>query len=168
MFDEILDRYRKKYITDAQLMEYARLNVITETELQTIRNDGVALTLEQERARRIKQAEEDLAAYLAAHPITWTDGHTYGITATHQAQLTSKIAVAQAKATMSEPYALTWNATDGACTVWVLSELLALAFAIDERVTALESYKQNKVLEIGAAESLEALAAVVVDYDTVQ
>lgn len=168
MFDEILDRYRKKYITDAQLMEYARLNVITETELQTILNDGVALTLEQAKAQRIAQAETDLGAYLATHPITWTDGHPYGITATHQAQLTSKIAVAQAKATLSAPYDLTWNATDGACTSWELADLLALAFAIDDRVTALESYKQDKVLEINAAESLDALAAVVVDYDTVQ
>ena len=123
--------------------------------------------LEQAKAQRIAQAETDLEAYLAAHPITWTDGHTYGITATQQAQLTSKIAVAQAKATLSAPYALTWNATDGACTSWELADLLALAFAIDDRVTALESYKQDKVLEINAAETVEALAAVVVDYDSV-
>ena len=123
--------------------------------------------LEQAKAQRIAQAETDLEAYLEAHPITWTDGHTYGITATQQAQLTSKIAVAQAKATLSAPYDLTWNATDGACTSWELADLLALAFAIDGRVTALESYKQDKVLEIKAAETVEALAAVVVDYDSV-
>ena len=167
MYNDILDRYRKGYVTDTQLAQYVALNVITPEQQQALLNDGVALTLEQAKAQRIAQAETDLEAYLEAHPITWTDGHTYGITATQQAQLTSKIAVAQAKATLSAPYDLTWNATDGACTSWELADLLALAFAIDGRVTALESYKQDKVLEIKAAETVEALAAVVVDYDSV-
>lgn len=168
MYNDILDRYRKGYVTDDQLAQYVVLNVITPEQQQAILNDGVALTLEQAKVQRIAQAETDLEAYLAAHPITWTDGHTYGITATQQAQLTSKIAVAQAKAALSTPYALTWNSTDGACTSWELTDLLALAFAIDDRVTSLESYKQEKVLEINAAADLDALAAVVVDYDTVQ
>lgn len=168
MYNDILDRYRKGYVTNDQLARYVALNVITPEQQQAILNDGVALTLEQAKAQRVAQAEAGLTAYLDAHPIKWTDGHTYGITATQQAQLTSKIAVAQAKASLGAPYELTWNAADGACASWELTDLLALAFAIDDRVTALESYKQDKILEINAAADLDALAAVVVDYDTVQ
>ena len=53
---------------------------------------------------RIAQSKEDLAAYLESHPITWTDGEQYSITAEKQAQLTSKIMAATMAQTLSQPY----------------------------------------------------------------
>ena len=49
-----------------------------------------------------------------------------------------------------------------------LEELSALAFAIDARVTALVSYQQKKEVEILAAQTLEELERIEVDYDTVE
>ena len=167
MYEKILERYRKGYVTDAQLEEYARLGSITEEQRQTILNDGVVLTLEQTKAARIQQSKDDLEAYLEAHPLTWTDGQQYSITREKQQQLTSKILSATLAAQTSTPYELTWNATGAECTPWTLEELAALAFAVDARVTALVSYQQAKEVTMREAATLEELEGVNVDYDEV-
>lgn len=116
---------------------------------------------------RIAQSKEDLAAYLDTHPITWTDGEQYSITAEKQAQLTSKIMAATMAQTLSQPYTLTWNSTGQVCREWTLQDLSALAFAIDARVTALVSYQQTQEVAMRNAASREELDAIVVDYESV-
>ena len=168
MYEKILDRYRKGCVTDVQLEQYAQLGAITEEQRQTILNDGVALTLEEVKAQRIQQSKDDLDTYLEGHPITWTDGNQYSITREKQQQLTSKILSATLAAQTSMPYTLTWNATGEECTTWTLENLAALAFAIDARVTALVSYQQAQEVAMREAATLEDLAAIEVDYDTVE
>lgn len=168
MYEKILERYRKGYVTDEQLDEYTRLGAITEEQRQTILNNGVALTLEEAKAARIQQSKDDLDAYLEGHPITWTDGNQYSITREKQQQLTSKILSATIAAQTSTPYTLTWNATGEECSPWTLENLAALAFAIDARVTALVSYQQAQEVAMREAATQEALEAIEVDYDTVQ
>lgn len=124
--------------------------------------------LDAEKARRIQQSNDDLEAYLLAHPLQWTDGEYYAITQKKQNQLTSKISVAQAKAQLGVPYELKWNTTGEVCVEWELADLMALAFAIDERVTKLVEYQQTKEIEIKNAGTIEELNAIEVDYDTVQ
>ena len=167
MYEKILERYRKGYVTDEQLERYAQLGAITEEQRQTILNDGVALTLEEVKAQRIQQSKDDLDTYLEGHPITWTDGNQYSITREKQQQLTSKILSATLAAQTSTPYELTWNATGAECTPWTLEELAALAFAVDARVTALVSYQQAKEVTMREAATLEELEGVNVDYDEV-
>ena len=53
------------------------------------------------------------------------------------------------------------------CKEWTLEALGQLAFAIDARVTALVAYQQTQEVAMRDAESLEALAAIEVDYDAV-
>lgn len=124
--------------------------------------------LVQAKEEKIARSKTDLAAYLEEHPLLWTDGEYYAITAEKQAQLTSKIMAATMAQTMSQPYDLTWNSTGEVCKAWTLQDLSALAFAIDARVTALVAYQQTQEVSMREAESLEALEAVVVDYDSVQ
>ena len=116
---------------------------------------------------RIAQSKADLATYLETHPITWTDGEQYSITAEKQAQLTSKIMAATMAQTLSQPYTLTWNSTGEVCREWTLQDISALAFAIDARVTALVSYQQTQEVAMRNAASREELDAIVVDYDAV-
>lgn len=116
---------------------------------------------------RIAQSKADLATYLETHPISWTDGEQYSITAEKQAQLTSKIMAATMAQTLSQPYTLTWNSTGQVCREWTLQDLSALAFAIDARVTALVSYQQTQEVAMRNAASREELDAIVVDYDSV-
>lgn len=124
--------------------------------------------LEANKASRIAQSKADLAAYLAAHPIQWTDGAYYSITAEKQQQLTSKIMAATMAQTLSTDYNLTWNSTGEVCKTWTLQDLAALAFAIDARVTALVSYQQTQEVAMRDAATQEELDAIVVDYDSVK
>lgn len=124
--------------------------------------------LEKIKAARISQSKADLASYLEAHPIQWTDGEYYSITAEKQQQLTSKIMAATMAQTMSADYHLTWNSTGEVCREWTLQDLSALTFAIDARVTALVSYQQHQEVAMRNAATLEDLNAIVVDYDSVE
>lgn len=115
----------------------------------------------------IAQSKSDLQTYLAEHPLLWTDGKYYTITAEKQQQLTSKLLSATFAQQAGQPYNLTWNDTQQVCEPWTLENLTALAFAIDERVTALVTYQQEKERQIRDAETLEALESIVVNYDEV-
>lgn len=163
MYEDILDRYRKGYITDDQLAEYARLKVITKEQQDTILNDGTALTLDESKTKCIAQSKSDLETYLLEHPLLWTDGEHYAITTEKQNQLTSKIMAATMAQTMSTDYTLTWNSTGEVCKEWALPDLYALAFAIDARVTALVTYQQTKEVAMRNAETMEELEAITVN-----
>ena len=119
------------------------------------------------KEQRIAQSKTDLETYLLEHPMLWTDGEYYAITAEKQNQLTSKIMAATMAQTMSTDYTLTWNSTGEVCKEWTLQELMALAFAIDARVTALVTYQQTKEVEMRNAETMEELEAITANYDEV-
>ena len=119
------------------------------------------------KADRIAQSKQALSDYLLCHPMQWTDGQYYAITAEKQQQLTSKIMSATLAAQTSTPYSLTWNATGEECQAWTLENLTALAFAIDARVTSLVSYQQAQEVAMREASTMEALEAIPVDYDSV-
>lgn len=124
--------------------------------------------LEDAKEQRIAQSKLDLASYLETHPLQWTDGEYYSITAEKQNQLTSKVMAATVAQTMSTDYTLTWNSTGDVCKEWTLEDLMALAFAIDARVTKLVSYQQTQEVAMKNATSQEELDGIVVDYDSVQ
>lgn len=124
--------------------------------------------LEEAKADKISKSKTDLADYLETHPLQWTDGEYYSITAEKQQQLTGKIMAATLAAQTSTPYTLTWNSTGEVCKEWTLTDLSALAFAIDKQVTALVTYQQTQEVAMREAETLEDLEAIVVDYDSVE
>ena len=127
-----------------------------------------AARLAARKVERIAESKTQLSDYLLCHPMQWTDGQYYAITAEKQQQLTSKIMSATLAAQTSTPYSLTWNATGEECQAWTLENLSALAFAIDARVTALVSYQQAQEVAMRNAQTIEELDAIVVDYDTVE
>lgn len=124
--------------------------------------------LETAKSDRIQKSKDDLASYLESHPIQWTDGEYYSITQEKQNQLTSKIMAATMAQTLSTDYTLTWNSTGEVCKEWTLSDLSALAFAIDKRVTSLVTYQQTQEVAMRNAATQDELDTIVVDYDTVQ
>ena len=135
--------------------------------LEAWRAAASAAALPARKLERIAESKQQLADYLLAHPLQWTDGQRYAITAEKQQQLTGKIMSATLAAQTGTPYALTWNATGQECQDWTLENLTALAFAIDARVTSLVSYQQAQEVAMQAAATLEALEAIPVDYDSV-
>ena len=120
------------------------------------------------KVERIAKSKTQLSDYLLCHPMQWTDGAYYAITAEKQQQLTSKILSATMAAQTKTAYTLTWNSTGEVCKPWTLQDLSALAFAIDARVTALVSYQQAQEVAMRNAQTIEELDAIVVDYDTVE
>lgn len=119
------------------------------------------------KSEKVAKSKSDLKTYLATHPLTWTDGKQYNITDEKTGWLTSKVVAATAAAGIGVPYNLKWNDTGMVCEEWSLSDLTALALAIDERVTSLVTYQQVKEIEINAAQTMAELDAIVVDYDEV-
>ena len=118
------------------------------------------------KAERVAQSKAALAEHLESHPLTWTDGNQYSVTAEKQSLLTSQIALYQTAASAGQPYTLRWNTTGGVCTEWTISDLSALALAIGAYVQPLVSYQQAKEVEIRACETAAALSAIEVDYET--
>lgn len=112
---------------------------------------------------QIAQSKVDLAAYLEAHPLQWTDGQQYSITAEKQSQLIGTVVAAQADGQPPE-----WNSTGGVCREWDIAELVALSVAIKNRVKALVKYQQAQEVAMSNAATLEELESVVVDYDSVE
>ena len=123
--------------------------------------------LDSLKEQKIIKSKTDLQTYLAKHPLQWTDGKYYTITAEKQQQLTSKLVSATFAQQAGQPYDLKWNDTEQVCVSWTLENLTALAFAIDASVTALVTYQQEKERQIRDAETLEELESIVVNYDQV-
>lgn len=119
--------------------------------------------LPKAKAQRIAQSKVILANYLETHPLQWTDGQHYSITAEKQAQLTGTVVAAQADGQPPE-----WNSTGGVCREWDVAELAALAVAIKNRVKALVKYQQTQEVAMRNADTLDELDAIVVDYDSVE
>ena len=145
-----------------------RYNLVDGKPVERTQEELDADRLGPAKAAKIAKSKAALAAYLVAHPLLWTDGEYYSITAEKQAQLTSKIMAATMAYTLSQPYTLTWNSTGEVCKTWELNDLSALAFAIDARVTALVTYQQTQEVAINAAQTMAELETIEVDYDTVQ
>ena len=148
-------------------LEVARGTVVSCAPNQPAFEAWQAEQLAARKVERIAESKAQLSDYLLCHPMQWTDGQYYAITAEKQQQLTSKIMSATLAAQTSTPYSLTWNATGEECQAWTLENLTALAFAIDARVTSLVSYQQAQEVAMREASTLEALEAIPVDYDSV-
>ena len=149
------------------ILEVARGTVVGCAPNQPAFEAWQAAQLAARKVERIAESKAQLSDYLLCHPMQWTDGQRYAITAEKQQQLTSKIMSATLAAQTGTPYALTWNATGEECQAWTLENLAALAFAIDARVTSLVSYQQAQEVAMREASTLEALEAIPVDYDSV-
>ena len=149
------------------ILEVARGTVVSCTPNQPAFEAWQAEQLAARKVERIAESKAQLSDYLLCHPMQWTDGQYYAITAEKQQQLTSKIMSATLAAQTGTPYSLTWNATGEECQAWTLENLTALAFAIDARVTSLVSYQQAQEVAMQDAPTLEALEAIPVDYDSV-
>ena len=148
-------------------LEVARGTVVSCAPNQPAFEAWQAARLAARKVERIAESKTQLSDYLLCHPMQWTDGQYYAITAEKQQQLTSKIMSATLAAQTSTPYSLTWNATGEECQAWALEDLTALAVAIDARVTSLVSYQQAQEVAMREASTLEALEAIPVDYDSV-
>lgn len=124
-------------------------------------------SLEPIKNNKISESKTALSAYLASHPLQWSDGKYYSVTSEKQALLTSNLALYQISASAGQPFKLTWNSTGDECVEWAYEELAALALAIGTYVKPFVSHQQELELAIKACTTMEELDAIEIDYDPV-
>lgn len=124
-------------------------------------------SLEPIKNNKISESKTALSAYLASHPLQWSDGKYYSVTSENQALLTSNLALYQISASAGQPFKLTWNSTGDECVEWTYEELAALALAIGTYVKPFVSRQQELEIAIKACTTMEELNAIEINYDSV-
>ena len=141
------------------------------TNLEPI-SDITTLSLEDAKIYRINESKQLLEEFLAAHPITSTCHQDkpaqYSITSEKSTLLLTMISMTEMCEASGVPYQPSWNATGQSCTYdWTLQELKQLALEIEQVVRPLISYQQHVEEYIQSVENMEALTAVIIDYNPV-
>lgn len=104
-----------------------------------------------------------LAVYLAAHPITWTDGALYSVTEADQQRMLMYFSTYS----MGLREKLEWNSHTKKCREFTTEEFMQLCAAINNfvapRVKKCQEYKER----IFAAQTIQEVEAITFDFDDV-
>ena len=116
------------------------------------------------RAAKQEVNKATLADWLAAHPLTWTDGKVYGVTEQDQTEMAINLAQYQLAAAAGQPAALEWHAQKQQCHTFTIEEYTALSLAIAAYVYPYRRYQEQVKAAIYAAQGKEELNAIKIDY----
>lgn len=119
------------------------------------------------QAARQEENKAALSAWLAAHPLTWTDGKQYGVEEQDQNEMALNLMQYQAAALAQQPAPLEWHAQKEACRTFEQEEYLGLSMAISAYVYPYRRYQEQVKEAIYSAKNVEEVKAVVIDYESV-
>ena len=119
------------------------------------------------RAAKQDANKAALADWLAAHPLTWTDGKVYGVTEQDQTEMAINLAQYQLAAAAGQPAVLEWHAQKQQCHTFTIDEYTALSLAIAAYVYPYRRYQEQVKATIYAAESEAEIGAIEIDYGSV-
>ena len=122
------------------------------------------VNLDALRAAKQEVNKAALADWLAAHPLTWTDGKIYGVTEQDQTEMAINLAQYQLAAAAGQPAALEWHAQKQQCHTFTIDEYTALSLAIAAYVYPYRRYQEQVKAAIYAAQGKEELDAIKIDY----
>lgn len=121
-----------------------------------------------EKAQTAKQNENKnlFAAYLADHPLKWTDGKFYGVTMEDQTEIQLNLSQyqIQVQAGVENPV-LEWHSVHEKCENWTFENLSALVLAIAEYVYPVFQKMNNYKEQIYAATSVADVNAIDLVYE---
>ena len=123
-----------------------------------------AVNLDALRAAKQEVNKAALADWLAAHPLTWTDGNVYGVTEQDQTEMAINLAQYQLAAAAGQPAALEWHAQKQQCHTFTIEQYTALSLAIAAYVYPYRRYQEQVKAAIYAAQGKEELDAIKIDY----
>lgn len=126
-----------------------------------------AVDLDALRAAKQEQNKKALADWLAAHPLTWTDGKVYGVTEQDQTEMAINLAQYQLAAAAGQPAVLEWHAQKQQCHTFTIDEYTALSLAIAAYVYPYRRYQEQVKAAIYAVESEAEIGAIKIDYGSV-
>lgn len=135
----------------------------TEAEIQADRPDP----LPQAKDQRQAENKAALAQWLSDHPLIWTDGKQYGVEEQDQNEMALNLMQYQAAQQAGRQAPLEWHAQKEACREFTQEEYLGLSMAISAYVYPYRRYQEAVKEQIYTAQSVEEVAAVVIDYASV-
>ena len=150
--------------THRYLLENGQVREATDAEIAAEQAKLQAAELVTVKAAKIAASKMQLADYLESHPLTYTDGKQYSVTAEKQSLLTSALARYQIATAAGVQTTLKWNATGEECTVWEYADLAALALAIASYVEPLVGQQQAAEVAINACSTVAEVEAIVIVY----
>ena len=108
-----------------------------------------------------------LDAWLAAHPLMWTDGNVYGVTEEDQNEMSLNLQQYQVQVAAGRSVNLEWHTQKKQCHTFTPEQYTALLLAIIDYVYPYRRYQENVKAAIYDAQTAEAVEAVVIDYSSV-
>ena len=125
----------------------------------------VITNIDDAKVLKVAESKEKLAEWLANHPMLYTDGKYYSVTAEKQSLLNGNLASYERAKTVNVEYPLKWNSTGSECTPWDYTDLLTLSLTIAGYVAPKVSKQQAIELQIKACTTVEEVNEIVIDYD---
>ena len=119
------------------------------------------------QSARQEENKAALAAWLAAHPLMWTDGKRYGVEEQDQNELALNLMQYQVNKAAGQPAVLEWHAQKEECRAFEEAEYTALSMAISAYVYPYRRYQEKVKAAIYDSQTAEAVEAVVIDYASV-
>ncbi len=116
---------------------------------------------------RQEENKAALAAWLAAHPLTWVDGNVYGVTEEDQTEMALNLQQYQIQATAGREVALEWHTQKKQCHTFTVEQYNTLLLAIIDYVYPYRRYQEAIKEQIYSAKNVEEVKAVVIDYESV-
>lgn len=129
-----------------------------------VEHPAPAVDIDVLRAAKQEQNKKALADWLAAHPLTWTDGKVYGVTEQDQTEMAINLAQYQLASAAGQPAVLEWHTQKKSCHTFTLEEYTALSLAIAAYVYPYRRYLEAVKEGIYEAQSKEELDAIEIDY----
>lgn len=136
----------------------------TEEEIQADRQDP----LPQAKANRQAENKESLASWLVSHPLTWVDGNTYGVTEEDQSEMALNLQQYQLQVAAGREVELEWHTQKKMCHTFTQEQYTALSLAIIDYVYPYLRYQEAVKESIYGAQTVDEVAAVVIDYASVE
>ena len=119
------------------------------------------------RAAKQQKNKKSLASWLAAHPLTWTDGKVYGVTEQDQTEMAFNLTKYQLQSSAQEQYVLEWHPQKKERHTFTFEQYKALFLAIDSYVDPYRRHQESIKQAIYEANTAEEINAIQIDYSTV-